>query len=285
MLEVPGGRAWLSAAMASWFDLLAVDLLGYALMGNHVHLVVRTRPDVAKGWDAAEVRRRLAAMGRVHDGRPVPVDGAQARSDDVGVVEGRRLLAHPGAMLAAVKEGFARRLNQADGTAGHVWEGRYHDVALVDAGAVLACLVYVDLNPFRAGLVEDPALSTFCSARHRRGVDAAAEDAPLARCLAPLGGHPLLDGDGREEGSWAWDAAAVAELTAATARTLRDPGVTLPAWAEDLFPRLGLDRACWSDRMGVGGAVAGSVLGRVESRRRYAGVGRLPSDKSGWFVS
>ena len=62
LLETPGGRVWLSGACAAWFDLLAVDLLGYALMGNHLHLVVRTRPDVAKGWDAAEVRRRLAAM-------------------------------------------------------------------------------------------------------------------------------------------------------------------------------------------------------------------------------
>ena len=41
---------------------------------------------------------------------------------------------------------FARRLNRQTGATGHVWEGRYHDVALIDAGGVLAALVYVDLN-------------------------------------------------------------------------------------------------------------------------------------------
>ena len=83
----------------------------------------------------------------------------------------RAELVHPGPMLKAVKEGFARRLNLQTDASGHVWESRYHDVAVIDAGGVLACLVYVDLNPFRAGLVKEPVASEFCSAGHRRMID------------------------------------------------------------------------------------------------------------------
>ena len=46
----------------------------------------------------------------------------------------RAELAHPGSMLTAVKEGFARRLNLQTGASGHVWESRFHDVAVIDAG-------------------------------------------------------------------------------------------------------------------------------------------------------
>ena len=33
LLETPGSREWLTEAFASWLDVLAVDMLGYAIMG------------------------------------------------------------------------------------------------------------------------------------------------------------------------------------------------------------------------------------------------------------
>ena len=213
----------MSEALASWLEVLAVDCLGYALMGNHIHLILRTRPDVAAGWRSDDVRRRLSAIGMVTDGRPCPVSEAKPGPvlSEEAIQEARKLLSHPGPMLRAVKEGFARRLNREDRTAGHVWESRYQDVALLDAGGVLACQVYVDLNPFRAGLVEVPSDSEFCSARHRRRVDEAAADVALARLLVRDSGHPLLDLRGAPVGSWSWSLDALADLTEATSRLIR----------------------------------------------------------------
>jgi len=285
LLEGAGSREWLSAAFASWLDVLAVDLLGYALMGNHVHVIVRTRPDVAAGWTPGEVRRRLVASAAVSDGRPglpseAPV-GSRLSADEL--MDARALLSHPGAMLRAVKEGFARRLNRSEGTAGHVWESRYQDIALLDAGGVLACLVYVDLNPFRAGLVKDPKQSQFCSARHRLAVDKKAPDAVLALRLTVLNGHPLLLGDGSPAGSWAWTSGEVAELTDATARMIRTGSGRLPSWANELLPRLGVAHEHWSERMSRPGMLAsGNVLAAHRTRAALA-TGRMPSDKSGLF--
>jgi hypothetical protein len=274
----------LAGAFAAWFDLLAVDLLGYALMGNHIHLVIRTRPDRSAAWTAVEVRRRFTAAHMVRDGRPCAPDAALPglRRPAVDVATARQTLAHPGMMLRAVKEGFARRLNRSDGTAGHVWESRYQDIAVLDDGGALACLVYVDLNPFRAGLVEDPAESLFCSARHRRGVDRSAPDAWLAARLAPGNGPCVLDHKGRPLGSWSWDERQLADLVQATARLIRNGEGPLPAWARELLPRLGVQSDRWADRMGRAGMLQGNVLASHATRAALSGR-RRPSDKSGLF--
>ena len=35
-----------------------IDLLGFAIMSNHFHLILRSRPDVVATWDDTEVARR-----------------------------------------------------------------------------------------------------------------------------------------------------------------------------------------------------------------------------------
>lgn len=284
LLEAKGRREWLSGSLASWFPVLAVDCLGYALMGNHVHLILRARPDVAGGWTSEDVRRRLAAMRMVSDGR-VPHPGEVRPGPGLGrdaLTAARKRLCHPGPMLRAVKEGFARRLNRMEQNSGHVWESRYHDVALLDAGGVLACQVYVDLNPFRAGLVEIPCDSAFCSARHRVRVDESAADAALGRLLVRAPGHPLLDEKGQPLGSWSWTPEALAELTEATARCIRPGDGALPPWADDLLPRLGVRLDRWTTSQGKAGLISGNVLASHATRADMPGR-RRPSDKSGLF--
>jgi putative transposase len=285
LLEPAGRREWMAGVLAAWLEVLAVELLGYALMGNHVHLVLRTRPDVAKGWTVSEVRRRWAASRQVADGRPSDLETTVRASglDGESLAEVRAVLSHPGMMLRAVKEGFARRVNHLTGMKGHVWESRFHDVALIDAGGVLACLVYVDLNPTRARIVQDPQQSTFCSARHREQFDRKAADAALGAKLARLTGHPLLNGRGEAQGSWGWTSAQIAELTTSTAQALTSDWETFPTWAEELLPRLGIDRSAWMPRMAVGGTIAGNVIGSFVSRRTASPASRMASDKTGWF--
>ena len=58
--------------------------------------------------------------------------------------------------MRGLSEQIARRANQEDWCAGRFWEGRFKCQRLADAGAVAACMAYVDLNPVRADLAETP---------------------------------------------------------------------------------------------------------------------------------
>ena len=36
-----------------------IDVLGYAIMSNHMHIILRNRPDIVKTWSDAEVAERI----------------------------------------------------------------------------------------------------------------------------------------------------------------------------------------------------------------------------------
>ena len=61
-------KALLCRGVAGWLRLMGIDLLAYAIMGNHVHLVVRLRPDTVEAWDAREVARRALAVLPIRSG-------------------------------------------------------------------------------------------------------------------------------------------------------------------------------------------------------------------------
>jgi len=147
----------------------------YAVMSNHLHVVVRMDPAVAAQWSAEEVVRRwwtlFPGRGRVlADGSALTADPAgvtrQAR-DVVWVAKQRGRLGHLSWFMKALNEGIARRANREDECTGAFWEARFTSVPLLDEGALMACMAYVDLNPIRAGLADRPERSTHASAQVR----------------------------------------------------------------------------------------------------------------------
>ena len=62
-----------------------------------------------------------------------------------------------------LNQDIARRANREDQCTGRFWEGRFKSQRLIDEGAVIACMAYVELNPVRAGIAVRPELSEFTS--------------------------------------------------------------------------------------------------------------------------
>ena len=73
-------------------------------------------------------------------------------------------------MMQAVGRRYVQYFNRRHLRSGTLWEGRYRSTVLQAEQYLLACMVYLDLNPVRAGLVAAPADYAWSSHAHGIGV-------------------------------------------------------------------------------------------------------------------
>jgi REP element-mobilizing transposase RayT len=231
-------RAWLQQRLEALAGVFAIDVLGFAVMANHLHVVLRTRPDIAAGWSDDEVAERWLDVfgGRRSDACPgredelLALKRAMLLADPPRLAELRRRLASLSWLMRSLAEPLARQANREDDCSGRFWEGRFKCQALLDEAAVLACSVYVDLNPIRAGVAATPEDSQYTSA-YERIAARQAEPVPDARtpeaaahatvpATSPPAASTALSYDAASEGAAGW-LAPIADDDARQARAER----------------------------------------------------------------
>lgn len=72
-------------------------------------------------------------------------------------------------MMQAVGRRYVRHYNLRHARTGTLWEGRYRSTLIQAERYLLACMVYMDLNPVRAAMVTDPAEYPWSSHRYYVG--------------------------------------------------------------------------------------------------------------------
>jgi REP element-mobilizing transposase RayT len=176
-------KEWIRLRLQGLAAVFGIDVCGYAVMSNHFHVVLRVRPDLAQGWSDAEVALRWRLLYPPRDQvtglqtKPEQVDLNIITSDPARVDELRHRLASLSWFMRCLNEHIARAANREDHCSGRFWQGRFRSVALLDEAAALACSVYVDLNPIRAGVAGTPEESEFTSAFDRiRSLPASSSD-------------------------------------------------------------------------------------------------------------
>jgi hypothetical protein len=55
-------KDWIIDIMAHQSLFMAIDILRFAIMDNHVHFLLRTRPDIVRGWSDQEVARNYLQL-------------------------------------------------------------------------------------------------------------------------------------------------------------------------------------------------------------------------------
>ena len=166
-------KEWLVNRLRKLAGIFAVEVCAYAVMENHYHVILRTRPDMSTGWSDEEVATRWRTLFprkygmRKRKKRTVEeqIRALTASPEQIAVL--RQRLCSLSWFMGQLNEFIARAANKEDGVKGRFWESRFKSQALLDEAALAACMVYVDLNPIRAGRAETPEESDFTSIRER----------------------------------------------------------------------------------------------------------------------
>jgi len=152
-------QEWIQRRLEALASVFGIDVLSYAVMSNHVHLILRNRPDVVAAWSDQEVAIRWLRVfpGRrleEHLAEPTESDIQRLVSDPQRLAVIRQRMSDISWFMRCLSEPIARMANRQDECTGRFWEGRFKAQRIVDEAGLLACAMYVDLNPVRAALVE-----------------------------------------------------------------------------------------------------------------------------------
>jgi hypothetical protein len=257
-------KQWIDRKLEIHAAYFGIDLLGQAILSNHFHLVLRSRPDVVATWSDEEVARRwmmICPNRKKKDGSPKEPRKSEIRAivrNQRKLEEIRRRLSDISWWVRLMCQDVAQKANRETGEKGKFWQDRFHATRLLDDSALLACVAYVDLNPIRAELAATIEDSDFTSAKKRleRLYEETAATDPADRSLAPVQIDELSDEPGPQPSRSGFRCSdrGFAGMTNAEYLSLLDWTArqkasgkrgTTPADAPPLLERVGLKPASW----------------------------------------
>ena len=121
------------------------ETIGFCIMGNHFHLLVRMHPGTAYTDKEIKQRYRDYFHGKEETGL---TDGQvpyfRAKWEDLSEY------------IKEIKQGFSRFYNKRHHRKGFFWSERFKSVIVDNGETLINCLAYIDLNPVRACIAEKP---------------------------------------------------------------------------------------------------------------------------------
>ena len=161
-------KQWIQDRLTELVDIFAIDVAGFCIMDNHLHVLTHLDVKTPRNWSKEEVLRRWARLHPPRDGQRRPLKCLkrwikEKQADHRYVNTIRKRLVNLGWFMKSLKEPLARLANEDDGHDGTFWAARYKSIAVMDLPALLATSIYIDLNPLAAGLVKRPEDAQFTS--------------------------------------------------------------------------------------------------------------------------
>lgn len=165
-------RTWIEKRLFQLSQVFAIDICAHAVMHNHLHIVLHVDSEQVKNWSTGEVLERWhqlfkgTLLTKKHSNKKTLDKFELAMVESTADIYKQRLI-DISWFMRSLNEPIARQANREDNCTGHFWEGRFKSQALLDEGALLACMAYVDLNPVRAGIAPTPEQSDYTSIQLR----------------------------------------------------------------------------------------------------------------------
>ena len=166
-------KKWIIDKMIFLSQIFYIGVDAYAVMDNHMHIVVETKYTIADSASEKDIAFRwlyLHPKKKDKLGFPIPPTKEEINkfiSDKTEVENTRAKLRDPSTYMKELNQSIAKKINKEDGKTGRFWRGRFNSVYLPEERAVLKCMVYVDLNEIRAKIAKSPECSKFSSCYRR----------------------------------------------------------------------------------------------------------------------
>jgi putative transposase len=276
-------KVWLSNRLRFLVSIFAIEVSTFSVMDNHYHTTLRIRPDIAERWSDHEVASRWLTLCpkrfRSKKAGNVPI-AEQIRNlalctERIALL--RKRLCSLSWFMKHINEFIARAANKEDDVKGRFWESRFKCQALLDDAAIAACMVYVDLNPIRAGLAATPESSNLTGIQERIRCwqqEATGEKPFSGSWLCPI------TSDEHTRGILPMTAEEYFELVDTSGRMIRsDKHGFIDNDLAPILLRIGAKPEAWSDTVSNFGKKFSLVAGMLSNLRNYADqIGRR------WFT-
>ena len=132
-----------------------VSVIGYCIMDNHFHLLVKTSS--VSDVDDDELKQKLSKYNKIDSG-----DISEAN-----LTKYKEKLTDISEYVKSIKMTFSRWYNKRNKRRGYFWGDRFKSVLVEKGESLLNMLAYIDLNPVRAKICERPEDYRWCSISHR----------------------------------------------------------------------------------------------------------------------
>ncbi len=239
-------KAWMERRLAKLSRVFAIDLLAYAIMSNHYHVVVRLNMERLSAWSDEEVAKRWGQVFAVPQG--LSADQIECWRERLGSLSW---------YMRCPNEPMARLANREDRCKGRFWEGRSRCQALLDEAALLKCMVYVDLNPIRAAIASTPESSGHTSVKarlERKDAHLAPFSGDEGQCIEAI---PLRQQDYLSLVDW-------------SGRQLQSKKRgQIPAHLPPILQRVGIDNSLWISEMKHYGKWYYRAVGSLHALEHY----------------
>jgi REP element-mobilizing transposase RayT len=249
-------KAWVERRIFELGEIFACGIYGYAIMSNHLHLVLHMSPATSKAWSADEVARRWVKLypARTPELCEQKVQAILAAPELIQLY--RERLTNLSWLMKSLSEPIARRANTEDKVNGRFWQGRFTAQALLSEKALMAAMTYVDLNPIRADIASSVTTSRYTS------INVRAKQLRRSPALANEVLTPLI---GTKSHHVRISEADYLELVDFTGREMH-PGKRgkIAASEPKALTKLGLDKTHWTMRVEGIGSGYWRVVGEVK---------------------
>ncbi|NCD32751.1 MAG: hypothetical protein EOL87_04955 [Spartobacteria bacterium] len=144
-----------------------VNVLTYALMTNHVHILVEEPNRNAEVSDEELIRRLRCLYGVVGAKEILArwelwIERGMVDAVEEDKARYRRRMHDISEFMKQIKQRFVSWYHRRYETCGTIWQDRFRSVLVEDGSALRTTAAYIEMNPVRAGIVDDPKAYRFC---------------------------------------------------------------------------------------------------------------------------